>query len=592
MQKRGIEAATLNSTQTPDEDREIEELVKSNMIRLLYVSPERFKNTRFQSLLRSVPLAILAVDEAHCVSQWGHSFRADYRRLAYNARKLPFKSFLGLTATATPRVADSICEAFGIPSRCVVRMPSARTNLVTRITRVAPSGATSGLAACGGKRSRSVEERIDLLATRLKERPPGAIIVYVTLQATTVYIAEGLQKRGIRDVRPYHAGIKSEVRAETQQWFIAGSGSRVIVATIAFGMGLDKADVRYVYHWNLPKSLDAWQQEIGRAGRDGKESICETLACVDDVPVINAFARGSLPALENVRKLVDYIFEKNEAGASYCFIMNRLAKDVDIRENAISQLICDLELVDGCVREVQPYHEKFACVLTPDKAHQKITRDRPGSMGALILKSGKQGFKNLTINAEEAAKRANVEPWKIAGFLNKMRRDGLFTDVRSSVITSRLEITREIDDLDALTRRLHQVLMENEKLELSLLDEVLSFFRGNTCHRKVISKKYGDAIPEDECGKCEVTVNGGVEPAKFDADLSTIEKRPFDEERWSRLCSADIVRKPLVLTRIAAGISSPLITKMKYHKLPVFATMTDMPYEKLLERARKLCGKE
>lgn len=416
--------------------------------------------------------------------------------------------------------------------------------------------------------------------------------MYVTLQATTEHVAKGLRARGVKFVRPYHAGLNSYVRADTQQWFLDANGrGRVMVATIAFGMGLEKADVLYIYHWNLSKSLDGWQQEIGRAGRDGKPSICETLVCVDDVPVINAFARGSSPTLESVRTLVDEMFSNNTSGATFGFVMNRLASTLDMRPNAISQLICDLEIDQGLVEEVQPYCEKIVCRLTEDKMHRKLAVSRRGSIEAQVLSVGKEGSKTLTISTEEAAKRSGILLWKVQGLLNGLQREGYFTELKGQINKQRVQILKPIDDPDAIAHRPHNVLLDNEKLELELLDEVLTFFRSTSCHRKVIAKKYGDPEPVDDCSDCEVCAMGPTEPNRFDADLGSIEKRPFDEDRWPKICLAPMDRNPLVLARVASGITSPLITKMRYRNLPVFGSMTDIPYEVLLARARKFCLK-
>src|SRR4051812_34041182 len=251
----GVDAARLDSSLGPDEVREVAARLRAGSLKLLYVSPERFNNERFLAQLAGTRIALFAVDEAHCISEWGHNFRPDYLKLAQRARELDAERVLALTATATPAVVADICAGFGIDEADSVVTGFYRPNL-TLLTTPAPAA-----------------ERDRMLLDRLRERPPGPTIVYVTLQRTALRVASLLAAAGL-PARPYHAGMASEERVAVQEWW-TGSDRAVVVATIAFGMGIDKADVRYVYHYNLPKGLESYSQEIGRAGRDGEPSTCE-----------------------------------------------------------------------------------------------------------------------------------------------------------------------------------------------------------------------------------------------------------------------------------------------------------------------------
>ncbi len=289
---RGVEAARLDSSLGLDELRSVEERLRSGRLKLLYVSPERFNNERFLAQLDSTRIALFAVDEAHCISEWGHNFRPDYLKLAQRARELEAERVLALTATATPAVVDDICSGFGIDEGDAVVTGFYRPNLRLLTTPVAAS------------------ERDELLVERLRTRPPGSTIVYVTLQRTAERVAELLAGAGL-PARAYHAGMSAEERVAVQDWWGA-SDRGVVVATIAFGMGIDKADVRFVYHYNLPKGLESYSQEIGRAGRDGAESVCELLACRDDVPALENFAYGDTPSRASLAALFDEVFAHPE----------------------------------------------------------------------------------------------------------------------------------------------------------------------------------------------------------------------------------------------------------------------------------------
>src|SRR4051794_30296573 len=245
LTRRGVAAARLDSSLGAAEARQVYDDLRGGRLRLLYVAPERLAGERFVQTLAGRPIALLAIDEAHCISEWGHNFRPEYLKLARLATTLGVGRVLALTATATPEVARDIAAAFAIEGRDVIRNDFHRPNLELHVT------------PCRGA------ERPELLLDRLESRPPGPTIVYVTLQKTAEELAEALVRAGY-EAFAYHAGLDAEVRGRVQDAFMA-SRSSIVVATIAFGMGIDKADIRVVYHYNLPKGVENYAQEIGRA---------------------------------------------------------------------------------------------------------------------------------------------------------------------------------------------------------------------------------------------------------------------------------------------------------------------------------------
>ena len=256
----GIKAEFINSSQSYGETTRIRGEALRGELKILYVSPERLALEGFQNFLKQLTVSLVAVDEAHCISEWGHDFRPDYRGLGALRRSMPEVPFIALTATATHRVRDDIVTQLGLnsPKRFVASFN--RENLAYEIRT----------------KQNAFGQIVELLETRRGQ----SAIIYCFSRKETEEIAVDLRQLGFA-AKPYHAGMDSEARRRTQEGFITGEFT-IVVATIAFGMGIDKPDVRLVVHYSLPKSLEAYYQETGRAGRDGLPSDCVLLYSYGD----------------------------------------------------------------------------------------------------------------------------------------------------------------------------------------------------------------------------------------------------------------------------------------------------------------------
>ncbi len=289
----GVRAACLNSTLSAREAYDVEARLRAGLIDLLYVAPERLLGERTLALLDEIDLALFAIDEAHCVSQWGHDFRPEYLQLSTLRERFPDVPRLALTATADEPTRREIVDRLGLAGARVFIGGFDRPNIRYRV--VPKQGPREQLA-----RLLDTEHRGD------------AGIVYCLSRRRVEEVADWLRGRGI-DARPYHAGLRGAERSATQDAFVRGEGV-VIVATIAFGMGIDKPDVRFVAHLDLPKSLEAYYQETGRAGRDGLPATAWMAYGLQDVITLRQMVSGS--EADEARKRIE--IRKLDAMLGYC----------------------------------------------------------------------------------------------------------------------------------------------------------------------------------------------------------------------------------------------------------------------------------
>ncbi|MHA7057298.1 DNA helicase RecQ [Aquimarina sp. M1] len=295
----GVQAAFVNSSQNEKEQQEIYEKIQDSKIKLLYVAPESLNF--LDNMLSQTEISLVAIDEAHCISAWGHDFRPAYTQLGYLKKRFPDTPVIALTATADKATRQDICEQLHIPNAKQFLASFDRKNLSLEV--------------------RPGNKRIEQIFDFLKDKINDAGIIYCLSRKTTEMLAEKLQRQGII-AEAYHAGIDHEKRANVQEGFI-NDRIQIVCATVAFGMGIDKSNVRWVIHYNLPKNIEGYYQEIGRAGRDGLPSSTLLFHSYADVVQLQKFATTSgnqevqMAKLERMKQYADSLSCRRKILLSY-----------------------------------------------------------------------------------------------------------------------------------------------------------------------------------------------------------------------------------------------------------------------------------
>jgi ATP-dependent DNA helicase RecQ len=468
LQRLGVSATFLNSTIDPDDAASRLRQAEQGTLKLIYVAPERFEAADLGAVLARCNVSLLAVDEAHCISEWGHEFRPSFRRIASVAQRLRIPQTMALTATATPLVRDDISRQLQLRAPSVIVAGFDRTNLQYAVEHCPDDAA---------------KDRAIVRVLRTNESPA---IVYAPTRAAVERVARVIMRGGLRAL-PYHGGLAPDHRQETQDAFMSGAVDWM-VATNAFGMGIDKPNVRLVAHYAMPATLEAYYQEAGRAGRDGAPGRCVLLHAPDDRLTHEWFISGTFPP----RATIERMYER------FCAAGDRpLDLPTDRVEQAAVRFLIDAGVIER--HAVDRGTLWLRLLATPARISRELThaarQDELDILRALWRKGPEElrrghDVRLRDLNADVRSTRSILERLRASQFLDVQELGGGFVARRPGAPLAAFRID---------WRR----LAEREATERAKLASMEGYTTTMSCRRAFVLRYFGEQGTLARCAGCD-----------------------------------------------------------------------------------------
>jgi ATP-dependent DNA helicase RecQ len=573
LQSKGIPSASIDSTLKGNEAQDIMSRIRLGEIKILMVSVERFKNERFRQFIQSVQVSMLVVDEAHCISEWGHNFRPDYLKLPTYKQALNIPLTLLLTATATKKVKLDMADKFAIASQHIVQTGFYRSNLDLSVVPV------------------SSVDKAALLANQIKSQA-GAGIVYVTLQHTAEIVSAYLVKAGI-NAKAYHAGFDSDLRSDIQMDFMSGK-VQVIVATIAFGMGIDKSDIRFVYHYDLPKSIENYSQEIGRAGRDGQLSHCVTLANLDGLNTVENFVYGDTPELSGIEYVINNI-QTTVVNNKWELLVLQLSNESNVKQLPLKTLLVQLELY-GVIEPQYAYFADFKIKLLKPipEILSSFNAERQEFLQQIFKATA---FKKVwgSLSFDNLLHEPSIDRNRVIAALEYLQAQQCIV-LETTKMTEVFKInSHELADPN-LAKTLYDYFVDKEVKEIKRIAHLVRFFQLDSCLSYNLGRYFDDPLFQGNnaltaCGHCSVC-RGDIAKLEHSEEVAW----PSDENLIANAKNlaqhlAGKINQPLTIesySRFFSGITVPLFGRNKVRQLPGFASCEKKRYQEIRNKLNQL----
>lgn len=557
LERKGIKSSRIDSTLNSNEEKHMMESIRNKTHKILFISVERFRNERFRNFLKTIPISLLVIDEAHCISQWGHNFRPDYLKIPQYKQEFNIENVLLLTATASPEVVSDMASKFLIQEENIFITGFYRENLFLDI------------------KSCKQEEKITYCTDILSKSKDESSIVYVTQQKTAEILASELSKRGINAVA-FHAGLKSEQKEEIQKQFMS-SKKKCIVATIAFGMGIDKSDIRNIIHYDLPKSIENYSQEIGRAGRDGKASRCTVLANGNNINVLENFIYGDTPSKESIYTLLGEL-EKNTN--NWEIIISRLASTCSLRQLPLKTLLVHLEIL-GLIKSKYSYYAQYRFFFIKSKEEiESIFSGEKLSFIQAIFDKSKIARKWASVEIKKIINNYNCDRKRISAALDFLHEKNLI-NLEASLLTESFEILKSFDKQE-ITNKLYSTFVSKETQEIEKLNSMISFFENDKCISKNMASYYGEKLFFESCNHCSICENGKTKIIT-ENNISELQQIKFEDIFDIKKDSKILNLADKDIAKFLCGINLPLFSKMKIKSHNKFSFLDKFRIQDVIE---------
>ena len=622
----GLHGAALNSTMGKVETARVMRDLKERRLKVLFISPERLFSASFQRLISTPgllpPISTAVIDEAHCISEWSHNFRSAYMRLnqalrGSSAGSLGASCVLALTATATPLVVKHISTSLHLPPEGILLESWRRPNLQLNMQR--PKDKYSALSKLMKSQSLSIQPKV---TTKMKQRLTGyksvaktvPTIIYVFRTYDADNVAKYLKGQGL-SADAYHGRMSWADRAKVQSAFVSGR-IKIMVATIAFGMGMDKADVRCVIHFHIPKSIENYIQEVGRAGRDGKESLCYLLLDDDDFIKNHSLAHSDSVDMVQIKRFLEILFQANQKKVEGQFETNEhvsltpvavdlvqeaISNKLDMKTSVMETLLCHLVLPPYSIIKLLP-NACITCTITCKTSLDRIKRESSlinnilsNGVRKVSLSSGGASGSTYSkgegiavkVNIPEAAKKAKVTESEVRKALDDLRFRSFVTtewsDLSFRCLIVNVPPSKKFDELANFlwTKTKTFEISLRKKAEVMYMaaarglcgNTITEYFDRENSYDKMIAEF--NALPFHDMSKSLSLLRADIHVMLRDSRI-----------RGNRLAT------PRAITRIFHGIPSPAFPRENFKDSVFYGRHIAFDFNKLLGYVQSACAKK